>query len=336
MHKKVSIIIPVYNVEKYLSRCINSLLNQTYSNFELILVNDCSTDNSFSICKEYQKNDSRIIVVKTEKQSGLPAARNHGIKYASGFYIMFVDSDDYVSDRYVEDMVSAIEENNVDVARCKALTYRKDGSNYSENIYGREGKTFRNDEIKQLVTELVAYNEKHIVSFSALLIIRKDKLKIRYNEDLKCKEDLAFLVQLLLENVESIYFLDEALYHYCYNDTSLTKSYKNFDKYIRSSVICGNFIKELLDKHNLLNEKLDKDIDYTLIKDNIQRFYLMKEYPLLKIRREIRKSFDNDELNKMIKNISIKNLTIKAKILSLLLKIHAYLLISIYIKINKQ
>ncbi len=332
MNKMISIIVPVYNVEEYLSRCIDSLLNQTYTNFELILINDCSKDNSLAICKKYEEIDSRIIVIDNKKQSGVSASRNAGIEKASGEYVMFADSDDYVCNDFVEKMVNAIEEKNVDIVRCKAIIYKKDGGMYIENIHGREGKTFENEEIKQFVTELVSYNQRHIVSFLMVLIIRRVKIKIKYNEDLNYKEDLVFFIQLLLENVESIYFLDKALYYYCYNEKSLTKNSKNFFNYIRNSIVCGKTIKEILIKYNLLNEKLEKDIDYSLIKDNIQRFYLIRDYPLLKIRRKIRESFADEELNKMIKNISIKTLTTRAKVLIIFLKIHAYLLISIYIK----
>lgn len=93
MHKKISIIIPIYNVEKYLKRCIDSIVNQTYKNTEIILVNDGSPDNCGEICDEYAKIDSRIKVIHKEN-GGLSSARNAGIDISSGEYIMFVDSDD--------------------------------------------------------------------------------------------------------------------------------------------------------------------------------------------------------------------------------------------------
>ena len=92
---KISIIIPVYNVEMYLEKCLESVLNQTYKNLEVILVDDGSTDKSGLICDEYQKNDSRIRVVHQDNQ-GLAAARNTGLQYVSGEYFSFVDSDDYI------------------------------------------------------------------------------------------------------------------------------------------------------------------------------------------------------------------------------------------------
>ena len=100
MNGKVSIIVPVYNVQKYLARCIESLICQTYGNIEIILVNDGSTDGSEDICKEYKNIDNRIIVIN-QKNAGLSVARNTGIENASGDYLCFVDSDDWVELDYV-------------------------------------------------------------------------------------------------------------------------------------------------------------------------------------------------------------------------------------------
>lgn len=113
--KKYSVIIPVYNVEKYLDRCILSLLKQSYEDFELILVNDCSTDKSLEVCRQYEKRDSRVFVLNQEKNQGVSAARNRGIVCASGKYILFIDSDDFVTDDYFEtlDLLTAEEDDEL-------------------------------------------------------------------------------------------------------------------------------------------------------------------------------------------------------------------------------
>ncbi len=97
MNELVSIIVPIYNVSEYLERCIKSLINQTYKNIEIVLVNDGSTDNSLDICKKYQNKDKRIVVLD-KTNGGLSDARNYGIERAKGQYITCVDSDDYVTD----------------------------------------------------------------------------------------------------------------------------------------------------------------------------------------------------------------------------------------------
>lgn len=115
--EKVSIIIPVYNVENELAECIESVLNQTYKNIEVILVNDGSTDNSFQIVTEYANMDSRILVIN-QKNQGPAAARNNGLKASNGDYITFVDSDDWIESCFIEKMMKLIHETNADLVEC--------------------------------------------------------------------------------------------------------------------------------------------------------------------------------------------------------------------------
>ena len=117
MSKLVSVIVPVYNVESYLKECVDSLINQTYKNIEILLIDDGSTDTSGVICDQYIKIDTRV-QVKHKKNGGLSDARNTGIDMASGDYIMFVDSDDYVADNYVEIMLNAMVSQQVDIVIC--------------------------------------------------------------------------------------------------------------------------------------------------------------------------------------------------------------------------
>ena len=114
MQELVSVIIPVYNVEKYLSKCLDSIVNQTYNNLQIILVNDGTKDNSLEICQNYQNKDSRIQVINKEN-GGLSSARNKGLEYAEGKYCLFVDSDDYVELDLIESAVSKMEEVNADM-----------------------------------------------------------------------------------------------------------------------------------------------------------------------------------------------------------------------------
>lgn len=115
MDKLISIIVPVYKVEKYLEKCIDSIINQTYKNIEIILVDDGSPDNCGKICDEYSKKDERIKVIHKEN-GGLSAARNDGFNISKGEYITFVDSDDYISHSFCEKMLSAIIDNDAEIA----------------------------------------------------------------------------------------------------------------------------------------------------------------------------------------------------------------------------
>jgi len=114
----ISVIVPVYNVEKYLSQCINSILNQTIKSLEIILVDDGSLDNSGKICDEFSKKDDRIVVIHKEN-NGLSSARNAGLKIATGSYIGFVDSDDWLDENMYESLLKLIKDTNSDISCCK-------------------------------------------------------------------------------------------------------------------------------------------------------------------------------------------------------------------------
>ncbi len=118
MKNKFSLIVPVYNVEKYLEKCLNSIINQTYKDFEVIIVIDGSKDNSESICKKYAENDNRIKIIK-QKNKGLSEARNEGIKKATGDYLLFIDSDDFIELNLLETLNNALEK-DIDLIRFQA------------------------------------------------------------------------------------------------------------------------------------------------------------------------------------------------------------------------
>ena len=113
----VSIIIPIYNSEKYLNRCLSSITEQTYSNIEIVLIDDGSTDDSRSICLDWKSKDDRILVFSKEN-GGQGSARNYGIKVASGEYIVFVDSDDYIHPQMIEVLIHAVINHAVDIVQC--------------------------------------------------------------------------------------------------------------------------------------------------------------------------------------------------------------------------
>ena len=120
MGEKISVIVPVYNVEQYLERCVESIVNQTYKNLEIILVNDGSTDNSGELCDELAKKDNRIKVVHKEN-GGLSDARNNGERESTGEYIIFIDSDDYIHHEMLNTLYNQIVEKNADVSICGVM-----------------------------------------------------------------------------------------------------------------------------------------------------------------------------------------------------------------------
>lgn len=144
MDSLISVIVPVYNVEQYLRRCVHSILKQTYGNFELILVDDGSTDHSGAICDELSSEDGRIIVLH-QSNGGLSAARNGGLAVAGGEYIAFIDSDDYIEENMLFTLLSRIRQNDADMAICGYAKWLEDKDsiiypevNFSERVIGRE------------------------------------------------------------------------------------------------------------------------------------------------------------------------------------------------------
>ena len=115
MNPEVTVIVPVYNSEKYIKKCIESILNQTFKKFELLIINDGSKDNSQKIIEEYQKKDPERIVIVNQENKGVSITRNEAIKMANGKYLMFIDNDDYIDKDYIETFVNAIKENDLDV-----------------------------------------------------------------------------------------------------------------------------------------------------------------------------------------------------------------------------
>lgn len=127
MDEKICVVVPVYNVEKYVKKCIESIIEQSYSNIEVIIVNDGSTDNSLNVCIESSKNDDRIKVV-TKKNGGLSDARNYGMKFCTSKLITFIDSDDYVSKDYIKNLYELMIKHNADISCTNYINCYEDNT----------------------------------------------------------------------------------------------------------------------------------------------------------------------------------------------------------------
>lgn len=222
----ISVIVPVYNSEKYLKRCIDSILNQTYKAIELILVDDGSPDNCGKICDEYAKKDKRVRVIH-KTNAGVSAARNSGLEIASGNYATFVDSDDYIEPEMYGNMMEKVHQYNCDVVMCDCI---KDFTDHSE-IYTHDIRVGFYDK-EQLVNEyyphlLMMENVEYPATISNWLILfNRNKLgNLRYVVGVRYSEDLLFGAQLVY-NTDSFYYMKEqAYYHYYMNPTSATHKF---------------------------------------------------------------------------------------------------------------
>ena len=223
---KVSVIIPVYKVEKYLERCVASIQKQTLRDMEIILVDDGSPDNCPALCDQLAQTDDRIQVIHKEN-GGVAAARNSGLDAAQGEYIAFVDSDDYIEPDMYERMVNTAEMQDCDVVLCDCIKeFGEHTELYTHNI--RKGKYSR----EQLENEyfphlLMLENVEYPATISNCILLFRRELtaSVRYLDGVRYSEDLLFGAQLLYRAKSFYYLKGQAYYHYYMNDQSATHKF---------------------------------------------------------------------------------------------------------------
>ena len=230
----ISIIVPIYNVENYLRHCLESIQNQTYQNFECLLINDGSSDNSAEICREYVEKDSRFRYFEKEN-GGVSSARNLGIERSKGQYITFIDSDDWVDSDYLELLYMKINEYNADLA---VLTYKQysmnDGCFYlhvwEQDYYE---KYYTGNELLNSLPNLENYDSTFNVSWGKLF--KRNFLETAtFNEQRIMGEDLEFNFKIFLQ-IKSCIYLNKALYNFRQHHLS-TRARKISDKYLMDNV----------------------------------------------------------------------------------------------------
>lgn len=220
--EKVSLIIPIYNTAKYLPACLNSVLNQTYKNLEIILIDDGSTDDSGKIADDYKKRDNRIKVLH-QTNSGQSAARNNGLKLATGVFLGFIDSDDEIKPTFVEDLLSAFNENTA-LSIC-GIHYKRLKKNSAENVYINELPARGESERKSVyILKLLALDGRLYSSVNKLYRAKIAK-KCSFDETLNFAEDTKFVLDYLKKATGEIAFVLKPLYIYNFGtETSTIKS----------------------------------------------------------------------------------------------------------------
>lgn len=247
---KISVIVPVYNVEQYLKICLDSILAQTFQDFEIICINDGSTDNSLKILEEYKQLDDRLVIL-TQTQSGAAIARNNGIKQSKGEYIQFLDSDDYVEPNLLEEMYKRARTHQADLVVC---SYKKvdDNGNITErknpnspiNLYKTPlEKPFCANDFKEDIFSLLTPGPVNKL-YKKELIIEND---ITF-PNIRICEDIAF-VHSCVAVAKKILVFDEALINYRFNRPGSMASYRK--KYTIDVVHSCNALKNFLVKKNL-------------------------------------------------------------------------------------
>ena len=213
----ISIIVPIYNTEKYLRQCLDSIINQTYTNFEVLLVNDGSPDGSAAICQEYVKNDSRFRYFEKEN-GGVSSARNLGLERSGGAYITFIDSDDWVESNHLEALLKGIKENNTDIAVSKHKSFNTEDGFFYFPAYSNQNQNDLCIKKKQIRPFLELFPKLNYLTHDFACIASKlFKKSLTQNlfldEKLSQSEDLDYFFKLYLR-AESIVYIDEVTYIY--------------------------------------------------------------------------------------------------------------------------
>lgn len=314
MNYCISIIVPIYNSSKTLKRCIESLLNQTYKNIEIILVNDGSTDNSIDICKLYEE-DNRIKIYN-KNNGGVSSARNYGIKVANGKFVFFLDSDDTIDNDVIEKLISSYKEKNLIGVNIKIIEKEKSYILKYNNYY----------ETNEFIDNIL--NEKINCYSCGYLFELEIVEKIMYDEKILFMEDTLFLLTYL-QYVSSVNYEKSCYYNYYFVQNSLSNS-NNID----------NTIKNIINCDKVLN-KLEKNINFTNISHNVHNLLINKKCRVFE--SEIGKYFNYNEISKIydhnkiieISNELKKECNKKYKIFFIIISKKYKILITIYLKTRK-
>lgn len=293
MEEKISIVVPIYNVEKYLKKCIESIINQTYKNLEIILVNDGSTDNSYKICEEYAGRDKRIKVINKEN-GGLSDARNAGLRVATGEYISFIDSDDYIELDMIYNLYQGIMKNNADICCCgKVLEYDKN------DVYVNNTSEFCVDNVEALKKMLIGDNIDNSACDKLFKIDLFKEIKFPIN---RYFEDIATVYKLFIK-AKKIVHIKNLGYHYVIRKNSISTekfSNKQFDALFFTKEMTENIVKlypELMQEANAF-----LFLEYITTMRKIKRSENAKEFKneYGKIKKEFNKNIVSILKNKYI------------------------------------
>lgn len=299
----ISVVVAVYNAETSLNRCVDSIIKQTYKNLEIILVNDGSKDSSLLLCNKYKEIDSRVAVIDKEN-GGLTSARKAGFEKSQGKYIAFIDSDDYISRHYIEELYKSITENKSDIAIC---------SYYLENENGTSEKT--------LVHDKCVYSQEDFADsliLPGIFPLRTDKTKIPnflwlrlFNKEIITEdcfvserevytEDLFFNIEAY-KNCSKVSVVDKCLYYYCFNSCSLTHIYRK-NRYLMEHTRLEK-IREILEKSGTVNLERLYLVGIRMIWNCFDNAMLTGKYSTFK--KEIKLLLNDTALNSLpLKSVS--------------------------------
>lgn len=263
---KVSIIMPVFNAEKYLNDAIESVLNQTYTDFELLLIDDMSTDNSKAISEEYSKKDNRIIVFENNTENHGPGpTRNIGLDNATGEFIYFMDADDWIDKNLLKDCIDRMKETDADIVQLGIVCEQGDGKKPIE-YYHKENNLITRSTIEK---DFVYFWKENRFSLT-LNLLRRERVKSIRFENMISGEDISYVLDAFC-NAEKIAYISKALYHYRYVEGSTSRRWNK--ETIEQRAVIWEHQKQYL-------KSIDKNLDYSAYAEVAYDNYIWAIYQL--------------------------------------------------------
>ncbi len=343
---KISVIVPIYNTEKYLSKCIESLINQDHDNLEIILVNDGSKDNSQKICEEYAEKDSRIVLINKEN-GGLSSARNHGLKLATGDYVAFVDSDDWIELDMYSSMLKHIIETNAELCFC---AYFKDNVNnsivcgLSENKETLDFHSIRENVIPRMIAPYNLGSKERILPMVWRVLYNRKFLEsnnLYFSTDMPYAEDDIFIIDALF-NCSNISLLNKPFYHYVFREGSAVNKYR--PKYRKEKNLYFNNLIEILKTYSSVDSdfviKYKRNLNNQFIcineGDIINECHTDNKKKISDKLKYIKNICDDEKLQHLLKNLNVDFLSKRLFIMYWLIKHKQICLLYVYCKYFKN
>lgn len=338
MSPKVSIIIPCYNVAQYLDRCMESVTKQTLSDIEIILVDDKSPDSVPSMCDDWAAKDSRIKVVHKEINEGLGYARNTGMQYATGEFVAFVDSDDFVDIQMYEKLYAFATEHNLDTVLCNCTFYKDEEHkevryDVTENVIWTGRKS-----VDSFILDMIAPVPEYPHDVKYMMSVWHGIYKRRILTDCHISfmsereyvsEDILFDLDYY-RHVNNIGYIKDSFYYYCYNGGSLSRTYTK-EKYEKFKVFLTKVEEKLSESFSLSEFEIHSD----RLKFLYLRTLLKQSVINPKFGYSVREILSDNYWNKMIHEYPYMRMEVKHRILFFLIKYKFIFLIKILLRGDK-
>ena len=333
----VSVIVPIFNAEKYLDKCIHSIINQTYKNIEIILINDGSTDSSLNKCNKWANEDSRIKVIDKINE-GVSITRNIGIEMANGKYLTFVDADDILKNSFILEAIEIASEESFDIIAGGIE------NSIGEKFSPIETIIFTHQNKEKLIRALVSGEEEKYFpyytrggcaySFGRLYKSGFIK-KIKYPESIGYREDLIFNLQAFVAS-SSIFYTNNIWYEYILNKDSVCFKYR--ENYSNEAKI---FVSNLNDIINSTNIKLEDELNICIMKTYISwlKFCIINNNSPMKFTEKIKKiqnSLKDKKLQRTIRELKFKNINITYRVMAIAYRMKLSLINYLMCKINNR